>query len=73
MYAKDFLTKTGEFKKKDTNEVINDLTKGTIVGSGIGAGVGLLIGFGKQKNLLLCSFIGATIGGVISRIFISQK
>ena len=73
MYAKNFLTKINETKSKDTNTVISESTKGVIIGASIGAGVGLLIGFGRKKNLLLSSFIGSVIGGSISKIFINKK
>jgi len=70
MYAKNFLKVIGETKAKDTNTIISEQTKGTIVGAGIGGGIGLFIGFGRKKNLLLSAFIGAVIGGAISRVFI---
>jgi hypothetical protein len=70
MYAKNFLKVIGETKSKDTNTIISEQTKGTVVGAGIGAGVGLFVGFGRKKNLLLSAFIGAAIGGAISRVFI---
>lgn len=73
MYAKNFLNSIGEAKKKDSNTVIGEATKGTMVGAAIGAGVGLFIGFGRKKNLLLSAFIGAVIGGGISRAFIVKK
>ena len=72
MYAKKFLNTVGEAKKKDVNAVISDSTKGTMVGASIGAGIGLFIGFGRQKNLLMSAFIGAILGGAISRVFIKK-
>jgi hypothetical protein len=41
-----------------------------MVGAGIGAGIGVFIGFGRNKNLLISGFVGAIIGGAISRVFI---
>jgi len=73
MYAKNFLNKVSEDKKKDTNAIINDLTRGTMTGAAIGAGIGLYIGFGRQKNLLMSGFLGAILGGAVSRIFIVKK
>lgn len=70
MYAKRFLKAIGDTKSKDTNTIITETTKGTMVGASIGAGIGLFIGFGRDKNLLMSAFIGAVIGGGISRIFI---
>jgi uncharacterized protein YcfJ len=70
LYAKDFLKKTQETKKKDVNTVLTETTKGTMVGAAIGGGVGLMIGFGRDKNLIMSAFIGAVIGGAISKIFI---
>jgi hypothetical protein len=73
MYAKNFLNKVSEDKSKDTNAIINDLTRGTMTGAAIGAGIGLYIGFGRQKNLLMSGFLGAILGGAVSRIFIVKK
>lgn len=70
MYAKNFLKSIEGTKKKDSNTVITETTKGTMVGAAIGAGVGLFIGFGRNKNLLMSGFVGAVIGGAISRVFI---
>lgn len=70
MYAKNFLKSIEGNKKKDSNTVITETTKGTMVGAAIGAGVGLFIGFGRNKNLLMSGFVGAVIGGAISRVFI---
>jgi hypothetical protein len=73
MYAKKFLNTVSETKTKDTTTILNDLTKGTMTGAAIGAGVGIYIGFSRDKNLLLTGFLGALLGGVISRIFIVKK
>lgn len=70
MYAKKFLKAVGDTKAKDTNTIISETTKGTMVGATIGAGIGLFIGFGRKKNLLMSGFVGAVIGGAISRVFI---
>jgi len=70
MYAKNFLKSIEGNKKKDSNTVITEATKGTMEGAGIGAGIGIFIGFGRNKNLLMSGFIGAIIGGAISRVFI---
>ena len=70
MYAKNFITSIEGAKKKDANTVITESTKGTMVGAAIGAGVGLFIGFGRDKNLLMSGFVGAVIGGAISKVFI---
>jgi uncharacterized protein YqgC (DUF456 family) len=70
MYAKNYLKAVGDTKAKDTNTVISETTKGTMVGAAIGAGIGIFIGFGRKKNLLMSGFVGAIIGGAISRIFI---
>jgi uncharacterized protein YcfJ len=70
MFAKSFLKSTQEIKKKDTTTILTETTKGTMVGAAIGAGVGVLIGFGRNKNLLMSAFIGGIIGGGISRVFI---
>lgn len=74
MYAKNFLNASQTKEKvKDTNAVISEATKGTMVGAAIGAGIGLFIGFGRKKNLLMSAFVGSFIGGTISRVFIVKK
>jgi hypothetical protein len=73
MYGKNILNQIGDIKKKDKSIVLSELTKGTLVGSTIGAGIGLLIGFNRKHNLLLSSFIGAVIGGGITKVFIKKK
>ena len=73
MQYKKFINTIGETKTKETNTVISDSTKGTMVGAAIGGGIGLFIGFGRKKNLLMSTFIGAIIGGAISRAFIIKK
>ena len=73
MYAKNFLDQISEIKSKDSNAIISETTKGTVIGSTIGGGIGLLIGFSKNKNLLLCGFVGAVMVGLISMIFITKK
>ena len=73
MYAKSFLNQVGEVKSKDANTVLNETTKGTMVGAAIGAGIGIFIGFGREKSLLMSGFIGAVIGGAISRVFIVKN
>ena len=73
MYLKNYINNIGEVKNKDTNTIISDSTKGTMVGATIGAGVGLFIGFAKKKNLLMCTFLGAFTGGVIGRFVKKSK
>lgn len=73
MYAKSFLNSVDEVKAKDTNTIITETTKGTMIGAAIGASIGVFIGFGKEKNLVMSGFIGLVIGGAISRIFITKK
>ncbi len=60
-------------KTKDSSTILNESTKGTMLGASIGAGVGLFIGFSRKQNLLMSAFIGAIIGGGISRVFIKKK
>ena len=73
MYVKNLITNITETKKKDTNTIITETTKGTLVGAGIGCAVGILIGLGRGKNLLFSGFIGSVIGGGISRVFLTKK
>ena len=73
MYAKNFINTIQEEKSKDTTTILNYLTKGTMTGAAIGAGIGIYIGFSKNKSLLMTGFLGAILGGAISRIFIVKK
>ena len=73
MYAKKFLNAVSEEKSKSTTTIINDLTKGTMTGAAIGDGIWIYIGFSRDKNLLMTGFLGAILGGAISRIFIVKK
>ena len=73
MYFKKYLNQVGEVKKKDTNTILSESTKGVMTGAAIGGGLGVLIGFGRQKNLLLSGFIGSIIGGMVSKVFINKK
>lgn len=73
MYLKRFLEETNNIKNKDSKTIINETTKGTLVGSAIGAGIGLFIGFSRKKNLLLSAFVGSLVGGVTTNIFLNIK
>jgi uncharacterized membrane protein YeaQ/YmgE (transglycosylase-associated protein family) len=75
MYAKNFLNSIDEVKAKSNNTtaVLSESTKGTMVGAAVGCGVALFIGFYRKKNLLMSGFIGAVIGGAVSRAFIVKK
>ena len=72
MYAKRFLNNIGEIKRKDSNTIITDSTKGVMIGASVGAGIGLIIGFSRKKSLLMSAFIGSVIGGALSKEF-TQK
>lgn len=73
MYYKKFINDIQETKKKDSNQIISETTKGTLVGAAIGAGFGVVIALGRGKNMLLSGFIGSVIGAGISRIFLTKK
>lgn len=73
MYVKKFLTDIKDIKSKDTNTIITETTKGTIVGAGLGAGVGLVVGLARRRNIVFSIFIGSVIGGSISRFFLTNK
>jgi hypothetical protein len=73
MYAKNFLKVIGENKEKDSKTILNESTKGVMIGATIGAGIGLFIGFGRKQNLLLSAFVGSIIGGGVSKLFINKK
>jgi adenine/guanine phosphoribosyltransferase-like PRPP-binding protein len=73
MQAKKFLNAIDDVKKKDTNTILGESTKGVLTGAGIGAGVGIVFGFYRKKSLLLSAFVGSLIGGGITKIFINKK
>lgn len=73
MYFKQFIDNIKDVKRKDTNTILNDTTKGALVGSAIGGSIGLVIGIAKRKNLLLSIFIGSVIGGSISTIIKKKR
>jgi hypothetical protein len=73
MYAKKFLKAVGDVKNADTNTTLTEATKGTMVGAAIGTGIGLFIGFSRKKSLLMSGFVGAIIGGAISRVFLPKN
>ena len=73
MYAKKFLKAVGDVKEADTSKTLTEATKGTMVGAAIGTGIGLFIGFSRKKSLLMSGFIGAIIGGAISRAFLPKN
>ena len=72
-YGQDMLDKLKSNKGKDGNELILEQTKGTFTGSAIGLLVGLYIGHSRSYNLVMSAFIGAALGGLITRVFISEK
>lgn len=73
MYFKEYLNQVGKVKNFDTNKVLNDSSKGVMTGAAIGGGIGLMVGFGRKKNLLLSAFIGSIVGGIVSKVFINKK
>ena len=73
MYFKKYLNQVGEAKGKDTNKILSESTKGVMTAAAIGGGIGLMIGFGRKKNLLLSAFIGSVAGAIISKVFINKK
>jgi hypothetical protein len=72
-YGKDMLDKLKSNKSKDGNELILEQTRGTFTGSAIGLLVGLYISHSRKYNLVMGAFIGAALGGLITRVFISEK
>jgi len=72
MYFKKYLNQVGDVKKMDTNKILES-TKGVMTGAAIGSGIGLMIGFGRKKNLLLSAFIGSIVGGMVTKVFINNK
>lgn len=72
-YGQEMLDKLKSNKNKDANEIILEQTKGTLKGSGIGLLVGLYIGYSKQYNMFLSGVVGALVGGLVSKVFISKN
>lgn len=71
-YGKDMLDKIVSNKNKDHNDVILEATKGAYVGSAIGLGLGLFIGYTRNYNLVFSAFIGASIGGLLTKFLINR-
>jgi len=72
-YAQDMLDKLQSNKDKDGNELILEQTKGTFTGSAIGLFLGLYFAHKRNSNLVIGAFIGAALGGLVTRVFIAQK
>jgi len=72
MYAKSFITEVQDTSKKDAKQILDELTKGTLVGTGIGSLCGVVIGFSKGKNLVISALIGGVVGAVVTRAFINK-
>ena len=72
MYAKSFVTEVQDISKKDSKQILDDLTKGTMVGTGIGTVCGVIIGFSKGKNLIISALIGGVVGAIVTRAFINK-
>jgi len=72
-YGQDLLDKLKSNKAKNSNDIINEQTKGTYTGSAIGLLVGLYIGYSRNWSLLMSAGIGALIGGLVTRGFITKK
>jgi F0F1-type ATP synthase assembly protein I len=72
MYAKSFITEVKDASQKDAKQILDELTKGTLVGTGIGTVCGVVIGFSKGKNLIISALIGGAVGAIVSRAFINK-
>lgn len=73
LYGKDMLDKLKSNKNKDGNQILLEQTKGTLTGSAIGLFLGLYLAHSRKSSLLMGAFIGASIGGIITRIFITKN
>jgi len=69
--GKELLDKIAELKSKSDSFALKK-TKGTITGAFIGMAGGLLIGFSRKYNLLSSAFVGALVGGVVSRVLLPK-
>ena len=72
-YGKDMLDKIQSNKNKDGNELLLEKTRGTLTGSAVGLFIGLYFAHSRNSSLLMGAFIGASIGGIITRLLISKK
>jgi hypothetical protein len=72
-YGQDLLDKLKFNKGKSNSDIINEQTKGTYTGSAIGLLVGLYIGYSRNWSLLMSAGIGALIGGLVTKAFITKK
>ena len=70
MYFKNYLTQAQGIKKKSSEMIISESTKGAMTAAMVGAGVGLYVGYTREYNLLMSGFIGSLIGVVIAKAFI---
>lgn len=69
---KQYLDNVKEKSSMDSNAILNEAMKGSLMGTTIGGGVGLFIGYSRNQNLLLSFVIGSLIGGTLSVIFIKK-
>jgi uncharacterized protein YqgC (DUF456 family) len=72
-YGQDLLDKLKSSREKSDVKRVADATEGAYVGAAIGALTGLFIGYQRKQNLIMSAFIGAAVGGLISKIVISKK
>jgi len=73
MYGQQMLDRLKSNKDTNGNELLLEKTRGTFTGSAIGLFIGLYIGYSRHYNLLMSAFIGAAIGGLVTRSFINDK
>jgi Na+/glutamate symporter len=71
--AKAVLDDMKSKKASDPDQLAIEKTKGTVTGMLIGAAVATYIGWRKDYSLLVSAFVGAMIGGVVSRVFLNKE
>jgi len=71
-YGKDMLDKITSNKNKDGNQLILEQTRGALKGSAIGLFLGLYIAHSRNFNLVVGASVGAILGGLVTKFFISK-
>lgn len=71
-YGKDMLDKIVSNKNKDGNDIILEQTRGSLKGGAIGLFLGLYIAHSRNFNFVISGAVGAIIGGLVTRAFISK-
>lgn len=72
-YAKNYLQKMADTKNINPEDSLIEKTKGNFKAAAIGAGLGLVIGYTKGYNLLLCAVIGGGAAALLSNYILKKS